>query len=419
MTAPRGPAGTRRAVGNRIMAQARAPAMAPILAGILSAAMAAGCGTPDGHSPGPAAEDAGGRGASGSAPRASTPPTTPPTVGLDSVLLEAALERAATLPRLRALIVARHGETQVEQHFGGPALDAPANVKSVSKSVLSALVGIAIAEGYLEGVGQPVAPFFQRYLTADDDPRKQDITVGHLLSMQSGLERTSGANYGRWVSSPNWVRYAITRPMVAEPGEARLYSTGNSHLLSAILTQATGRSTLAFGRQYLAEPLGIRLPSWLADSQGIYFGGNEMRLSPRAMLRFGELYRNGGRHDDRQIVPEAWIHQSLEPRAASRWTGDGYGYGWFLARVREHDMFYAWGYGGQFIFVIPALELTVVTTSDPDVAREREHTREVRRLLAEWIVPAAEAGARQADGQADGNADDVPLATSDPIRYQP
>jgi CubicO group peptidase (beta-lactamase class C family) len=370
---------------------ARPAARAVVLVAGLAVVLTAACGTPDG-APGRDDRDA------GSPPPAVPAPTPPaPTVGMDSALLEGALDRAATLPRLRTLIVARHGETQAERHFRGPALDAPANVKSVSKSVLSALVGIAIEEGHLEGVDQHVAPFFDRYLAPDDDPRKRAITVGHLLSMQSGLERTSGANYGRWVASGNWVRYAITRPMVDEPGGTRLYSTGNTHLLSAILTQATGRSTLAFGRQYLAEPLGIRLPPWLADPQGIYFGGNEMRLTPRAMVRFGELYRNGGRQDGRQIVPEAWVRQSLQPRASSRWTGDGYGYGWFLTRVRGHDMFYAWGYGGQFIFVIPALELTVVTTSDPDVAREREHTREVRRLLAEWIVPAAEAGGSHAD----------------------
>jgi CubicO group peptidase (beta-lactamase class C family) len=381
-----------RRAGGRMKAPARGFAA---LAAVLIAALTAGCGAPDGR---PAGHHD--RGADNPPPAVPAPTVPAPTVGLDSALLEAALDRAATLPRLRTLIVARHGETQAERHFRGPALEAPANVKSVSKSVLSALVGIAIEDGHLEGVDQPVAPFFDRYLPPDDDPRRREITVGHLLSMQSGLERTSGANYGPWVTSGNWVRYAITRPMVAEPGATRLYSTGNSHLLSAILTQATGRSTLAFSRERLAEPLGIRIPPWPADPQGIYFGGNEMRLTPRAMVRFGELYRNGGRQDGRQIVPEAWVRQSLEPRASSRWTGDGYGYGWFLTRVRGHDMFYAWGYGGQFIFVIPALELTVVTTSDPDVAREREHTREVRRLLAEWIVPAAEAG---------GAAHDVPV----------
>jgi CubicO group peptidase (beta-lactamase class C family) len=315
------------------------------------------------------------------------------TIGLDSARISSAIEHAATLPRLRTLLVARHGEVVVERRFRGPALDAPANVKSVSKSVLSALVGIAIAEQQLSGVDQPISPFFPRYLGPDEDPRKLRITVGHLLSMQSGLERTSGTHYGRWVGSPNWVRYALSRPVVAEPGGPRLYSTGNSHLLSAILTQATGTSTWAYAREKLAEPLGISLPRWPADPQGIYFGGNEMRLTPRAMLRFGELYRNGGRYEGRQIVPEEWVRESLTPRTGSRRVGEGYGYGWFIGEVRGHPMFYAWGYGGQFIFVIPDLELTVVTTSDPDVERERDHLRAVRQLLSEWIVPAAEAGA--------------------------
>jgi CubicO group peptidase (beta-lactamase class C family) len=316
------------------------------------------------------------------------------TIGMDSLRLAVALEQAAALPRLRTLLIARHGEPEVERRFRGPGLDQPANVKSVSKSVLSALVGIAIAEQRLAGADQPIAPFFERHLATDEDPRKRQITVGHLLSMQSGLERTSGANYGRWVSSPNWVRHVLTRPMVAEPGGPRMYSTGNSHLLSAILTQATGRSTWDYAREKLAVPLGIGLPRWPADPQGIYFGGNEMRMTPRAMLRFGELYRNGGRFEGRQIVPEEWVRESLTPRATSRHVGEGYGYGWFIGEVRGHPMFYAWGYGGQFIFVIPELELTVVTTSDPDAAREGDHLRAVRRLLTEWIVPAAESGAR-------------------------
>lgn len=321
-----------------------------------------------------------------------------PSVGLDSALMAAAVEEAASLPRLRTLLVSRHGEMQVERRFRGPALDAPANVKSVSKSVLSAVVGIAIAEGHLQGVDQPVAPFFERYLAAHDDAKRR-ITVGHLLTMQSGLEQTSGTRYGSWVSSRDWVRYAITRPMVDEPGGRRLYSTGNSHLLAAALTQATRQSLWAYSREKLAQPAGIGLPRWPADPQGIFFGGNEMRMTPRDMVRFGELYRNGGRVGDRQVVPEAWVRESLTPRSASRWVGEGYGYGWFISSVQGYPMFYAWGYGGQFIFVVPDLELTVVTTSDPDAPRERDHLASVRRLFHERIVPAAIAGsaARPAD----------------------
>jgi CubicO group peptidase (beta-lactamase class C family) len=342
------------------------------------------------------ADEADARGAAGTSDLASPvaeAPARTPTVGLDSGRLALALDAAEALPRIHSLIIARHGQVEVERHFRGPGLDAPANVKSVSKSLLSALVGIAIAEGRLAGVDQPVAPFFEGYLRPHDDPRKREITIGHLLSMQSGLEGTSGGRYGEWVSSRNWVRSAIGRPMVADPGSQRIYSTGNSHLLSAVLTRATGASTWSYARERLAEPLGVRLPAWMADPQGIYFGGNEMRLSPRALLRFGELYRNGGRHDGVQVVPEAWVAASLTARATSRWSGDGYGYGWFLSRVRGHSMFYAMGYGGQFIFVVPDLALTVVVTSDPAAARERNHNRAVRRILAEWIVPAAEAGA--------------------------
>lgn len=327
------------------------------------------------------------------------PPPPQPTFGLDGATIADAVSQAAELPRLRTLLVARHGEILVEEHFRGPALTQPANVKSVSKSIISALVGIAIEEGHLTGADAPIAPYFERYLTGDQDPRKGRITIANLLSMQSGLERTSGSSYGRWVTSPDWVGYVLTRPMVDEPGGGRLYSTGNSHVVSALLTRATGRSTLAFARDRLAEPLGIDLPGWATDPQGIYFGGNEMRMTPRAMVRFGELYRNGGRWEGEQIVPEWWVRESLAPRTAARRRGEGYGYSWFLGEVRGHPMFYAWGYGGQFIFVVPDLELTVVTTSDPNGPSDQDNNRAIRRLLADWIVPAAERGARSMEGE--------------------
>jgi CubicO group peptidase (beta-lactamase class C family) len=175
----------------------------------------------------PSAEARASRPEAVAAPRANT-------LGLDSARLAAAYTRAAELPRLRTLLVARHGALQAERRFRGPRMDAPANTKSVSKSLLSALVGIAIAEGHLTGLDQPIAPFFSQHLGSNADPRKQRITIGNLLSMQSGLESTSFGNYGAWVSSPNWVRYAITRPMVDDPGGRMLYSTGSTHLLSAI-----------------------------------------------------------------------------------------------------------------------------------------------------------------------------------------
>jgi CubicO group peptidase (beta-lactamase class C family) len=218
-------------------------------------------------------------------------------------------------------------------------------------------------------------------------PRLETVTIGHLLSMRAGLESTSFQNYGRWVTSRDWVRHALARPFVAEPGGRMIYSTGNTHLLSAILTRATGTSTWAFARRRLAEPLGMDLPRWQRDPQGIYFGGNNMMMRPRDMLRLGELYRNGGRHEGRQIVPEEWVRASWTPRTVSPWNGHRYGYGCWVRRVRGHSAYFAWGYGGQYIFVLPELDLTVVMTSDP-TGRARGYRSRLHSLLAYRIIPA-------------------------------
>ena len=305
--------------------------------------------------------------------------------------LEPVLEQAQRLDRLRTLIVARNGGILIERAFRGPPPDRPVNVKSVAKSLISALVGIAIDRGVLQGVEQPIAPILRDRLPKNPDPRLARITVGDLLSMRAGLERTSGPNYGRWVSSRDWVRFALARPFVDEPGGRMLYSTGSSHLLSAILTKASGKTTLQLAREWLGRPLDIVIPPWTRDPQGIYFGGNEMALSPRALLRFGEMYRQGGRIDGEQVVPEAWISTSWQARTSSPFTGHSYGYGWFVAQAGSHPVYYAWGYGGQMLYVLPDLALTVVITSDADHPSGRDgYVRVLHGLLADAIVPAVE-----------------------------
>ena len=137
--------------------------------------------------------------------------------GLDAALLARALDRAANLPRLHALIVALDGKIEIERAFRGPGLDAQVNVKSVAKSLISALVGIAIARGELAGADQPIAPLLSEHLPAQTDARLNQITIDHLLSMRAGLERTSGRNYGSWVASQDWVRHALSRPFADEP----------------------------------------------------------------------------------------------------------------------------------------------------------------------------------------------------------
>ncbi|KLK93821.1 6-aminohexanoate hydrolase [Microvirga vignae] len=323
---------------------------------------------------------------------ASAQPGPAPQSGTSEVQpLKESIERARSLENLRSLIVSREGRIVAEEAFNGSSLERPTNIKSASKTVLSALVGIAIERGVFKGVDQPIAEILDRSIPPDADERVRQITIGHLLSMRAGLERTSGRNYGSWVSSSNWVRHALSRPFVDEPGGRMLYSTGSTHLLSAALTRASKRSTLELAREWLGEPLGITVPPWTRDPQGIYLGGNEMALSPRALLRFGEMYRQGGTIDGKRVVPESWVTESWEPRTASVYTGDSYGYGWFMREMRGHRVYYAWGFGGQMIYVAPSLGMTVVMTSDPtEPSREDNYVGELHALVADNIIPALE-----------------------------
>jgi len=294
------------------------------------------------------------------------------------------------IPQLHSLLINWHGQMLFEHYFNGTRPGNLANLKSASKSVLAALIGIAIDRSMLS-LDTPIAKYFPD-LT---DPDKQKITIQDLLTMRSGLESTSNVNYGSWVSSPDWVRYALARPLAAQPGERMIYSTGNTHLLSAILTEAARQSTRQFAQDTLAEPLGFDLPRWSTDPQGIFFGGNDMLMTPRQMMLIGQLYLHKGRAGDRQIVPQPWVEASCEGRTRSPRSRERYGYGWW---VREFDSFetcYAWGFGGQYIFVVPELDLVIVATSSPDVSenvtgRRGRFFQIVEEQIVSRIADAAE-----------------------------
>lgn len=314
------------------------------------------------------------------------PPAPPPPPPLEEILAGVEAE-AAESPRLRSLLIARKGELVFERYYHGARADRTTNIKSASKSVISALVGIAIDRGLIEGPEAPIGPYFSQYLTKDEDAAKRAITVGDLLSMRSGLETTSNRNYGRWAASRSWVRFALDQELIARPGGRMIYSTGNTHLLSAILTQAAGESTWSFAQENLAEPLGISLPRWQRDPEGIYFGGNNMAMTPRQMLAFGELYRNGGVHEGRRVLSKDWIERSFIPRGRSRYSGQLYGYGWWMREFADVPSYFAWGYGGQYILLFPELDLTVVATSSTESGRERRsHRADLFALLEERLI---------------------------------
>ena len=314
----------------------------------------------------------------------------PEAHGFDRDALNRAFDRAEGLAPLNSLIVARNGTIVAEAYYRGMRPDEDTNIKSASKSVLSALVGIALAEGHLDSLDQPIAPLFPAYFDDDTDPRKRQITLRDLLTMRSGLETTSFGNYGRWVTSDDWVRFALDQPLERPPGTDMIYSTGTSHLVSAILTKATGMNTKAYAQSRLFGPLGIAPPSWQQDPQGIYFGGNNLALSPRDLLTFGRLYLNDGRYGGQQILPPGWARTSTRRHVLDSYRGFSYGYFWWIeafAGIRTH---FAWGYGGQYVFVIPGLDLVVVCTSDLQNRPSGigDHNERIYTLLGEHVLPA-------------------------------
>ncbi|MEM9148619.1 MAG: serine hydrolase [Pseudomonadota bacterium] len=284
-----------------------------------------------------------------------------------------------SLPQLHSLQISRGDSVVFAEAPRGPGLDRLANIKSCSKSIVALLLGAAIDRGEVPSVAVTLGQVAPGIVPPNASPGVAAITLEDLVTLRAGLERTSGANYGNWVSSSNWLEYALTRPLVARPGTRMLYSTGSSHILGAALVEATGRSLLGQARQRLGGPLGIEIPAWTRDPQGYYLGGNEMALRPTAMLKIAALMRDNGRFGRDQIISPDWIAASTRPRTRSPWSGLSYGYGWFLS---PSGYTLGRGYGGQIIAAHSARNLAVAITSDPTrPARSGGYFGDLMRLL--------------------------------------
>ena len=294
------------------------------------------------------------------------------------------VDAAESLPRLHALLVLVDGEPVVEHVRSGPGLERPAPIKSLSKTVLSAVAGIALDRGRLASVDVPLVEVLGPP-PAGADPAVADITLAHALSLRTGLRSTSGRYYGAWVQSDDWVRHVLTRPMRDRPGGAMIYSTGSTHLVAAALAASGDDSVLELTRRALGRPLAVRVPDWMTDPQGIHFGGNQMALSPRALARLGETYRNGGRYRGRPVVPEDWVRASWTAYGTSPWSGDDYGYGWFITELAGERAYYGRGYGGQALIVVPSVALTFVMTSDPNPPSRGGYFESIKRVAASAV----------------------------------
>lgn len=295
----------------------------------------------------------------------------PEAQGLPSELFERAFARAAELPQIYSILVVRHDRLIAERYFNGQTVNDANYIASTTKSFTSALVGIALEKGYIESLDEPMLDYFPQYVTPGLDPRKHRITIRDLLEMRAGYPFDSDdAGDAQRDRSSDWIDLAINRPLFANPGEAWDYSTESSHLLSAIVTEATGMPTDQFAELFLFGPLGIDLGRWDRGPDGYCVGGFSLHLAPRDMARFGQLFLRDGRIDGRRILSSAWIKDSVWRHSAAQrfaWQdvdAPGYGYHWWLGKIAGLDVYHASGHGGQEILNIPALDTTIVTTSD-------------------------------------------------------
>jgi CubicO group peptidase (beta-lactamase class C family) len=294
-----------------------------------------------------------------------------------------------------SLAIIRHGYLIVDAYFYPFSPGTSHIIHSCTKSIMSALIGIALEQGYIDSLNQPVFTFFPDKIIPDPVGEKATITLEHLLMMASGLDCRDSYLYewrglNQMRASDDWVQYVLNLPLVAEPGTRFEYCNGGSYTLSAILQQATGMTTLEFAMQNLFKPLGINEVEWPASPEGVNYGWGELHMKPLDMAKIGYLYLNEGQWGDQQIVPASWVQASTSPHIKAGTLSDEYGYQWWVDSV---GYFLAIGYDGQFIFVLPEQDMVVVFTSAGDFPIPET-------LLNDYILPAV-----KSEGSLPPNAD--------------
>lgn len=312
--------------------------------------------------------------------------------GLNDSLITAGFNAADDAGFINAVVIVRNGKICNEKYFNGYSSGYVQTIRSVSKSFLSAMIGIAVDKGLLN-LDQKFVDLYPEYSNVTDQ-RFRSITLRHLLTMQSGIKGDEEL-YFTFYLSQNWISTIANSILAFTPGTSRLYSTAGTHLVSAILTKATGMSSLEFGKRYLLEPMGLSVKSWVQDPQGIYFGGNDMYFSARDIALLGVLYLNKGMLNGRQVVPENWVNTSIvySANTGTPWgsiSKIGYGYLWWSGEIAGHRAFFALGHGGQYIMCIPEHNLVIATLSYPDGDWDSADVQEraVNKIIADYFIPA-------------------------------
>ncbi|MGD8793579.1 MAG: serine hydrolase [Anaerolineae bacterium] len=302
------------------------------------------------------------------------PVSTPEEQGLDPMLVAELYHNAEQLESLYGLLVIKNGHLVAEKYFHGASVDQLSSRASVTKSVTSALVGIALEQGCLSSVDQKMIEFFPELADKIQDPRKKQITIRQMLQMRAGYPwEESNAELFNLMFSGFRTSNLVDVPLVRDPGTGFDYSNMTTHLLGIIVARACDTDLKSYAQEYLFSPLGGEVGYWLLGWEDYYIGFADMEFTARDMAKFGQLYLDGGQFEGRQIVPAEWVHDSLQIysedawyfRVGKNWKDSGYGYQWWSIRAGDHRYSLAWGHGGQQIALVDEMDLVVVATADP------------------------------------------------------
>ena len=285
-------------------------------------------------------------------------------------LMQHILNGHEAVKNIHSVLLVKDGRLALEEYFYGTHRNHMHQIQSDTKSVISILMGIAVDKGFIKNVDQPILDFFPDKTPANLNADKRAITIQHLLMMAPGLQCRDSYRYGwrgifEMRKSVDWTQFMLDLPMAEAPGTRFEYCNGASFLLSAIIQKATRMNTLEFAEKHLFSHLGITDLRWPANPQGITIGWADLRLKPRDMAKIGYMMLRGGSWRGQQIVSRSWVNESTQPHIKA--GGYEYGYQWWRGNAiidnRAIEALWAWGHGGQFIFVLPVLDLVAVFTA--------------------------------------------------------
>jgi len=300
--------------------------------------------------------------------------STPAEQGLDPMLVAELYYNASKLETSYSLLVFKNGYLIAEDYFHTGFPEQQVNIHSVTKSINSALVGIALEQGCLVSLDQKMMDFFPELANRATDPRKKQITLRQMLQMRAGFPwEESTAELLDLLFSGFRPSNLVDVPLVRAPGLDFEYSNLTSHLLGVIVARACETDLKSFAQEYLFTPLGIEPGFWQTDWEGNYLGFSDIHLSAYDLAKFGLMYLNDGEYNGDQIVPAEWVHDSLQVysedawkyRVGRNWGNNGYGYQWWSVQSGHYRYNLAWGHGGQQIVLIDELDMMIVFLADP------------------------------------------------------